>query len=46
MEYECDNAFPNLKCVPGPFFLEIAISNSELTTASYNYMHILMSLKD
>jgi len=22
MQYECDNAFPNLKCVSEPFFLE------------------------
>jgi len=22
MQYECGNAFPNLKCVPEPFFLE------------------------
>jgi len=22
MQYKCDNAFPNLKCVPEPYFLE------------------------
>ena len=28
IQYECDNAFPNLKCVPEPFFLEKSTGES------------------
>lgn len=28
-QYECDNAFPILKCVPEPLFLEKSIGHSE-----------------
>ena len=35
MQYECDNAFRNLKCVPEPFFLE-------KTLHIYTYLQIII----
>jgi len=43
MQYECDNAFPNLSCVPEPFFLEE--KQLELmdptATSRYSYRSVL-----
>ena len=38
MQYECDNVFPNLKCVLEPFFLE------KSTIYIYIYMYIYMCI--
>jgi len=36
MQYECDNAFPNLKCVPSTFFLENALTLPKSRMANSN----------
>jgi len=38
MEYKWDNAFPNFKCMPEPFFLEKSTDNKGSNNVeNYNY---------